>query len=390
MNTGDHIYVDLNAFNSSLTNKNQTLLLAERRNGAFLYDASQYYLTVSRFYLENPKFPVIIPVVDLNAADTDTLIYKVYMEYFSHGQVKVKEQSLIFVADDRTQTKPATVSVSDLTYNKYYWLYNYESFIEIFNTALKSCFAKVVQDNNNIVDASGNLIAVASSSLQADISVAISSFTSHEFVLTARSDCFDDSSVSTALSNNYKKIRVYFNAPLRVLFAGFRTIKTSLLSQDAYRLRLFNFVDNFTKSSTADPRAFISMITDVSSTNTWNPVQSIVFTSGVIPVAQSLIGANQVFNPPIGFQDSGSNSNVSPIITDLQLAFEPNNQYRPYIYYAPSGAYRLIDMTSNSNLSDISVEVFWRDRYGGLHPFELQPFCSVSLKLLFRHKSLGV
>jgi hypothetical protein len=208
--------------------------------------------------------------------------------------------------------------------------------------------------------------------------------------LNARNDCFDDANISTALSANYKKIRLYFNAPLSSLFSGFRTIKTTLLSQDAFRLRLFNFTDNFTKASPTDNRAFISILTDISSTNTWNPVQSVVFTSGVIPVAQSLIGANQVFNAPLGFETSGSNSNVSPVITDLQLPFEPSNQYRPFIYYAPSGEYRLIDMTSNSNLSDISVEVFWRDRYGGLHPFELQPFCSVSLKLLFRHKSLGV
>jgi hypothetical protein len=72
---------------------------------------------------------------------------------------------------------------------------------------------------------------------------------------------------------------------LSSLFSGFRTIKTTLLSQDAFRLRLFNFTDNFTKASPTDNRAFISILTDISSTNTWNPVQSVVFTSGVIPGA---------------------------------------------------------------------------------------------------------
>jgi hypothetical protein len=385
MNTSDHIYVDLNAFNSSTNNQNQTLLLSERRNGAFLFDASQYYMTVARFYLENPRFPVIIPVVDLSqtsSVNANKLVYKIYMEYWNGTQISIAEQALLFVPDDKTQPIPTNISVKDLTFNKYYWLYSYESFVEIMNTALKSCYGLTGKS------------VTSDTTLQPDISIAISNFSTHEFVCTARNDFFNDIDPNSNVSSSNNKVRVYFNAPLMALFAGFRSIKTSITLDgavvDANRLRLFNWGDNYTKPSTGDGRAFISILTDIPSTNTWNPIQSIVFTSGVIPVSQNLIGANQVFNAPKGFENSGSNSNVSPIITDLQLPFEPSNTYRPFIYYTPSSAYRLIDMVSNNNLTDLSVEVFWRDRYGSLHAFELLPFCSVSLKLLFRHKSLGV
>jgi hypothetical protein len=385
MNTSDHIYVDLNAFNASTSNKNETLLLSERRNGSFLNDASQYYMTVARFYLENPRFPVIIPTVDLSQSgtpDVNKLIYEVSMEYFntSTSATTLVSSRLSFVPDDLNVSVPtySSLTTKDFTFNKYYWLYSYDSFLEILNKALKTCFALIpssyyTTQNNTIPN----------------VSVAMTDISTHQFVISAREE-FDDSSPTTALNaSTNKKLRLYFNSPLMALFSGFRSIITS---DNRNRVRLYNTGDNFTTSRTVSGityPGFIAMLTDIPSTNLWNPVQSIVFTSGTIPVSQNLIGANQVFNPPSGFEASGSNSNVSPIITDLQIPFEPTNTYRPYIYYTPS-PYRLIDLISNSNLTDLSAEVFWKDRFGGIHPFELLPFCSVSLKLLFRHKSLGV
>ena len=383
MNTSDHIYVDLNAFNASTANKNQTLLLSERRNGAFLFDASQYYMSVARFYLENPRFPVIIPTVDLaqsGTTDVNKLIYEVSMEYFNGSSTTLVSSRLAFVPDDLNASTPtySSLTTKDLTFNKYYWLYSYDSFLEILNTALKTCFALVP-----------NNYYTTQNTTTPNVSVVMSDISTHQFVISAREE-FDDSSPTTALNGTTnKKIRLYFNSPLMALFSGFRSIITS---DNRNRVRLYNSGDNMTASKTVGGityPGFISLLTDIPSTNLWNPVQSIVFTSGTIPVSQNLIGANQVFNPPSGFEASGSNSNVSPIITDLQIPFEPTNTYRPYIYYTPT-PYRLIDLISNNNLTDLSVEVFWKDRFGGIHPFELLPFCSVSMKLLFRHKSLGV
>lgn len=385
MNASDHIYVDLNAFNASTSNQKQTLLLNERRNGAFLFDASQYYMSVARFYLENPRFPVIIPVADLSqtaSPNVNKLIYQVSMEYFNTttSATSIVSSPLMFIPDDLNTPTPAygTLNSTNLSFNKYYWLYSYDSFLEILNTALKACFDQIPT----------NYYTTQNTTVP-NVQVVMSDITTHQFVINAREE-FDDAQPSAALNGTTnKKIRLYFNSPLMALFNGFRSITTA---DNRSRIRLYNSGDNFTSSKTVNNitfPGFIAMLTDIPSTNIWNPVQSIVFTSGTIPVSQNLIGANQIFNPGTGFEASGSNSNVSPVITDLQIPFEPSNSYRPYIYYVPT-PYRLIDLISNNNLTDLSIEVFWRDRYGGIHPFELLPFCSVSLKLLFRHKSLGV
>ena len=78
--------------------------------------------------------------------------------------------------------------------------------------------------------------------------------------------------------------------------------------------------------------------------------------------------------------------NLSNTLTDFEIAISSTNSYRPEISYAPQGEYILIDMYSNSNLNKIDLNVFWKDKYGNLKPLRLQPGCSASVKILFRHK----
>jgi len=60
------------------------------------------------------------------------------------------------------------------------------------------------------------------------------------------------------------------------------------------------------------------------------------------------------------------------------------------VEYNPGAEYRLIDMNSTTNLSRLDIIVYWKDRFGGLHPFELQPGCAASIKLMFRRKEFDV
>ena len=84
--------------------------------------------------------------------------------------------------------------------------------------------------------------------------------------------------------------------------------------------------------------------------------------------------------------------NVTNVLSDFEIPISATNQYRPEISYVPPGDYRLIDLLSNYNLIKIDLNAYWKDRFGNLNPFLLQPGCSASVKLLFRHKhfDLGV
>ena len=58
------------------------------------------------------------------------------------------------------------------------------------------------------------------------------------------------------------------------------------------------------------------------------------------------------------------------------------------VEYNPGAEYRLIDMNSTTNLNKIGIIVYWKSRYGRLHPFQLQPGCAASVKIMFRGRTL--
>ena len=58
------------------------------------------------------------------------------------------------------------------------------------------------------------------------------------------------------------------------------------------------------------------------------------------------------------------------------------------VIYNPNAEYRLIDMNSYMNLR-VDIIVYWKDKFGNIHPFELNPGNAASVKIMFRRKDLN-
>jgi hypothetical protein len=128
----------------------------------------------------------------------------------------------------------------------------------------------------------------------------------------------------------------------------------------------------------------------VSTSTLWSPIDSIVFTSTLLPLQ------NEQTAPPntLGTRNTGnstatSQSAFSPIITDvsLDLSSDPT-AYRKMIYYAPSAEYRMADFqNSKQDIRNIDIQVFWKNRLDNqLYPVSMFNLSSVSFKLMFRKK----
>ena len=111
-----------------------------------------------------------------------------------------------------------------------------------------------------------------------------------------------------------------------------------------------------------------------------NPIQSIVFTTGLFPIVPENVSIPKIWNSDTSFKNNGNNANISPVITDFQVPWSAVNQYRQTIEYQPAGEYRLVDLYGTSPLQAIEISVFWKDIYANLHPFELESGCSSSIK----------
>ena len=121
-----------------------------------------------------------------------------------------------------------------------------------------------------------------------------------------------------------------------------------------------------------------------------NPVQSIVFTSTLLPVNMENVGTPLILNGAnINQVNVGSTANILPVVTDFVVALSATNNYQPDITYVPTGEYRLVDLYGTSPCKQIDISVFWKDVYGINHPFLLGSGCSGSLKVMFRRKDFN-
>jgi hypothetical protein len=226
--------------------------------------------------------------------------------------------------------------------------------------------------------------------------------------------------VGTPLAPTPFKFELSFNAPLYSLFSSLpatRKVLTDNLGKKElyYTLNFYSsgvglvnpspalnqiipysFLSTYTNSSTgvvtlptAETKEYshsgllIKQSQEISTIDTWTPINAIVFTTTSIPIvvnqftASSSIGSN----PPTSSLDNA----FAFVITDLQS----NQQgYRPNVLLTPK-ILRMIDLTGNQPLKNIDINVFWRTKTGNLIPFTLASGAMSSIKLLFQKKVLA-
>jgi hypothetical protein len=210
--------------------------------------------------------------------------------------------------------------------------------------------------------------------------------------------------------------RLYFNSNMEGLFSGFNNIylntpthpapygwvipaPTPVLYPAGYTnlmlVRYLGLNENVVK--TADPIQgytgnWFKMTQNYESVSTlWSPIDSIVFTSTLLPLQnEQTAPPNSLGTRNTGNSTSTSQSAFSPIITDvsLDLSTDPTG-YRKMIYYAPSAEYRMADFqNSKQDIRSIDIQVFWKNRLdNNLYPVSMFNLSNVSFKLMFRKKT---
>jgi len=129
-----------------------------------------------------------------------------------------------------------------------------------------------------------------------------------------------------------------------------------------------------------------------SSVVNWSPIQSIVFVSSTIPIEAQFSGAPVNLNQadPTTQSSIYAQQSIVKVLTDFIIPFnngvEATNQQ---IFYIPSGEYRLIDLLGNENLQQLTIQVFWRDKYGTHHPMTLDAGASADILIMLRKKSFN-
>jgi len=413
----DHIYYDLQATTNDQTGVSVPLVpinFNEVRSNPYLKDPEQYYCSIVRFRVETNgiSLPIMIPQMDQDQSEispttsVNRLIYTVVMRS-GNNQF---QQAVYFIPQNTSVPVPTSTTLQDNS-NGYYNLNSFQSFVNMVNIAFENCLAGL-----NAMAPVGNNVRPPFLQLDPD---------SGKLQLFAQASFYDE-----ALA---VPIQVYFNEALFDAFSSFQVfnngngvlptagltireanqsavvpaVPTSVVttvSKARYRLRFYfttprNQLNSFTVSdvivpynntlpvASTYPYSAITMFQDYLSLAPLCPIQSVFFTSSLLPISPSLTGAPQVFGSSTLVQ-SGNNANIVLQITDLELLNEKGTEYKPSILYAPSAQYRLIDMYGNAPLHQLDIQCFWKDRYGNAFPLILAPGSSANIKLLFQKKTL--
>ena len=123
----------------------------------------------------------------------------------------------------------------------------------------------------------------------------------------------------------------------------------------------------------------------------WSPIESIVFTSTLLPLKTEATGAPILLGTSnTGDSTAAVQNAFLPIVTDIALdqALGGADDYRQFIYYAPSAEYRMADFgTSKQEIRNVDIQVFWKNRLdNNLYPVTMFNLSSVSIKVMFRRR----
>ena len=418
MNDPYHVYMDLDVINCDYNSTSKPQLrFEETRNTPFLPgDSADYFCSIVRFNIQTGNtLPVFIPRIETGQSDVNKTIYQVAIlldigEEESTTVDRVGFASVMYTPEDESVPTPAPPTTSQDLSTTYYYNYNYQHFIHLVNKAIQSAW-----DNLKANYASTGPGGIEYFNANVGNTVApwidFDPGTNRIFI-TADDRTYNSELTGTTLG--LFRLKLIFNDRLYELFASmpFRLIRNpvnvasiqSLSGRESswYSIRFINRYNNkctqkvIDPTSTATPKATISIDVlqahqEMTSIALWNPVASIIFASSLLPIVPTQTSAPR----DIGSQSNnlisgGNNSNLLPILSDFSIAVDVNNQYRPMVEYNPGAEYRLIDMNSTTNLNRIDIIVYWKDRFGGIHPFQLQPGCAASVKIMFRRKDFSV
>jgi len=360
-------------------------------------------LSIVRFSLDTAgSMPLFLPQIDLanavGVAPWNNTVYYVSVEYnppASPNDRLIAKQRVIYVPQNNTLAPPSASPITlEQATNPYYWVNNIQAFICMINEALKLAYADIATQAAAAVP----VITLPPTWTAGNEPYLLWDAGSAKATLVAQADLFTQECLSLGNADGY----VYFNNPLFILFSSFQAIHNYTFNpnpvnlnddQANFLIKVFNKKggpgNNYVAAdaTAGPPYNALYMEQPYSTGATLCPIQSLVFTTTLVPVLPQLIGIPRILTNQNS--SSGANDNLSNEITDLVVNLTTGTEYFPNVIYLPTAEYRLIDLQGNSPLYGIQISVQWKDIYGIYHDFYLQNGCSCSMKILFRRKDQG-
>lgn len=321
---------------------------------------------VGTYRVQNSGFPAIgssVAMEQVNSQnDVNLTVYSITVVNNVTGA-----ESRVFlkwVPPNSYQAPPSSPVIQQNLSTDYYYAYTYQTVVDMFNVAY-------IQAVNNIGGTAQPIYdwQMRNTNQSAYVNVASSPGSDPQY------------SVGLPLAANFS---VYMNTALEAVFANFPGTYTNGANGKSFQ---------FTFTPIGATQTY--SIQEVGSTNSWCPVVSLTATSNLLP-----INLEQCATPAdVGASSSTSLGAISPgtylpVVCDdvVDTSQRGAQAFRQSYLNEPMAEYRMISITNTqAPITQIDFQVWWRCRLDNqLYPLRLVPSSSVSLKVLFRRKQMGV
>jgi hypothetical protein len=375
-----NVYYDIAVSNlQSSSVKPQAFSFQDTRTTPFVMVPEDYTLSIIRFTCGTSSLPVFIPQIQPDQGNRDLTIYSVTLT-FQGFEVQTfidwNPQDLsapLPPAPNQTQNK------RQFNQEGYYNCYSYTFFIERIYAAFTTCF--------NALDA---LVTGAGGALPTIYPPLINwDPTTNSASLYADTEGYDVNPVVPV-----DQIGVFMNANLFQLFNSFPHVFLGYGATNGKNYKI-PFVDiggtnalNIIPPGQPVPvppatyttyRAII-WTQEQSTTASWSPILSVVFTSNTLPIVGNQVSTPVVFSDNQNIALGGNNADFQNIITDIVSS---DGNYRPNLVYTPSAEFRRISLMGDRPLYSVDINIYYKILTGELIPLRLFSGESVTLKLLF-------
>jgi hypothetical protein len=445
----NHIYYNLQLFNNDTVGASNStpVRFQETRTSTILANPSEYFLSIQRFHIDTPSLPVFMPEVETSpiynpTQDPDQLIYQValypQLSDLPPLIIPIKYVGKAGNTFNKDVRPPSRLDVNALS-NPYYFVSEFQDFLDMINLSISRALALQPETSGFSVKYSPYFTLTSGNRFQIYLPQGTTPTTYNtDGSINQLGSALPIYSSSTNDTNGVKLVMA-FNSPLHSLFSSFSytyinslnnltkylgpilsdpkqtngwyqlvvnpanpnltgpalddVFQTNFMGLNFVKASDFPFLGNnfpyggFTGNNWGfTPNSFQILTQPYSSAPLWSCVKQMIFTTALMPVNNELVGLPGVINSNNALDTDVQNNNFSPVITDLEVPLVTGDEIKPSISYSPNGEYRLIDLMSNTPINSIEISVFWKDQYGVLHPFVLEPGCFSSLKILFRRK----
>jgi hypothetical protein len=384
--SSDQIYYDITVTNTQSTTTNPPIFYYnESRTIPFINCPQDYYLSILRFTIDTGTLPVFIPTIVPNQGNVNATIYSVTLSFTTAALGYFESQ--VFITWVPQDTNAIVPSAPNVTSNKqqdnstgYYNCYSYSYWTALVYKAYFDAFTAL----DTFFTGDPEWIAQYAPIINWDT-------TNGQGVMYAELSAYNSNPLVVPALN---PVKIYMNAPLYSLYGslparvlGYEGVTGGKNFQiEVVDIGGTNYQPITIPATPPVTYDAIVMYQEYSTISNWTPIVAMVFVSNTLPITPNQVSTPLIFNNNSQVVFGGNNANTANIVTDL---VSNNGLYKSSLVYEPSAQYRLVTLNGNRPLFNLDLQVFWRDRFGGLNPVRIPSGGSVTMKVGFLKKGSG-